>query len=144
MRRGMRLAECRSRVIKQAVAVRPSGEEARASGRPNIKDFQYRAVWRLVASASGDRFRQKAFEFLEIADLRPNVFEVVRGNLAHLTTGGFLRPSQAQQRADLVEGETQLARSSDEGNDARLMRPVHTATARGAWRGGQHLDPLVV
>src|SRR6266436_902071 len=52
----------------------------------NVENIQHRAIRCRLARASGHRPRQQALKFLQVVEFGPNVFKVMRGNLADLTT----------------------------------------------------------
>jgi hypothetical protein len=64
----------------------------------DIENIQHRAIRCRVARASGHRLCQQAFKLLEVAELGPNVSEMMRGNLADFAARGFFRTITAAYR----------------------------------------------
>src|SRR5712691_10595897 len=69
---------------------------------------------------------------------------MMRGNFPDLAARRISGTAQAEQGADFLERETELARSADEGKDSNVGRSVHPAAVFRALRHRQHLDPLIV
>jgi len=59
---------------------------ASSTSTTNVENIQHRAIRCRLARASGHRPRQQALKFLQVVEFGPNVFKVMRGNLADLTT----------------------------------------------------------
>src|SRR4051794_27641675 len=116
-RHGYLLALGRRVMIQNASARRPKRinlRHARLTAESfslslDIEYVQYRAIWCRLTRASRHRRRQQAFQFFQVAKLGPNIFEMMRGNLADLPAGGFFRTPEPEQGADFIERKSQLA-----------------------------------
>jgi hypothetical protein len=59
---------------------------ASSTSTTSVENIQHRAIRCPLARASGHRPRQQALKFLQVVEFGPNVFKVMRGNHADLTT----------------------------------------------------------
>src|SRR5260370_20331952 len=110
----------------------------------NIENIQHGAIRCLFTRASDNRVRQQAFQFFQVTELGPNVFEMMRGDFLDFTAGGHSGRSQAEQSADLIGRKPQLARAPYEDEYTKFHRAIDATPAGVARRRGQHLDPLVI
>src|SRR5262249_20344452 len=62
---------------------RPLSGTTPVVGAPDIEDVQYRAIGRRSSGALGDCCCQQAFQFAQIANLRADVIEMMRSDLAN-------------------------------------------------------------
>jgi hypothetical protein len=60
------------------------------SGTLNIENIQHGAIWCRPTRTSGHRFRQQPLQSLQVAKLGPNVFQMMRSNLAE--SFAFINP----------------------------------------------------
>ena len=88
--------------------------------------------------------RQQVFELLKIGDFCPDALKMMRGDFPHFGAGGLFRPSEREQGTDLGKREPELAGTPDEGERARVRRPVDAAAVGGASGTRHHPDPLVI
>ena len=74
------------RISRTAMLVIHCSSPASSTSTTNVENIQHRAIRCRLARASGHRPRQQALKFLQVVEFGPNVFKVMRGNLADLTT----------------------------------------------------------
>jgi hypothetical protein len=86
----------------------------------NIEDVQDWTLRRRPAGAFGDSACQQALESFQVTELGPYVFEMMRGNLAHLATRRLFWSPEPDQRADFIERESQFAGPPYEDQSAKM------------------------
>src|SRR5215469_566823 len=69
---------------------------------------------------------------------------MMRGDLADLSACSFFRAAEANQRADFIKRESQLARTSYERKRTKMRVIVNSPACRRAWRCRQYLNSLVI
>src|SRR5262245_66243058 len=72
------------------------------------------------------------------------MFEMVRGDLADLPTGGHFRSTKPHQSPDLFKREPEFSRAPYESQSADVRRIVHPPATCSARRRRQHLDAFVI
>src|SRR6516165_8824366 len=86
MRRFFLTADISIDGVSMMSAQRPNCSPEQLARALDVQNVQYGTVGRRPAGAFGHGACQQAFEFLQVAELGSDVFEMVCGNLADLTT----------------------------------------------------------
>ena len=110
----------------------------------NIEHIQYWTFRCDFPRASGNGFRQQAFQPFQVIKLGADIFEMMRCDRTDLSTCSLFWSAKTHQRSDFLKRESEFSRSPYEGQGTDMRRVINPSAARRAWRRRQHLDPLVI
>src|SRR5262249_38230215 len=103
-------------------------------GASNVENIQDGALGGARTRALRHGPRQQTLELSQIVELGSDVFKMVCGDLADLSTRRLARSAEPHPSADFLDRESELAPAPDEGQGAQMHRVVNSAPTRGARR----------
>src|SRR5690606_21832095 len=102
------------------------------------------ALAALAAAAAVDHAFELRGHPLQVAEPGLDVLQVPMGKPVDILARQSVILGQAQQAADLLQGEAQFASAADEAQSIRVGGPIVAISARRARRGWQQADALVI